>query len=316
MSDSSGSSGSSGSVEKLAFDGGVVIVTGAGGGLGREYAHQLAARGARVVVNDIGRLPAGDDGGHASSAAAVVAEITAAGGEAVADHTDLRAPDGGEHIVATALDTWGRLDGVVNNAGVASGGSFSDLPAPDFDAVLSVNLFGALAVTRAAWPHLGRSGAGRVVNVTSHSIFGAVSASPYIVSRTAHLGLTAALAAEGAEQGIKVNCVMPAAFTRMTADIPDPDLLDLVRTHFPTERVAPLVVLLCHPSFPNSGQVFHAGGGLFARVAIAVGSGHVDPKATPDDLLTHLDSLTSMSDPAVPTDINDVMNRVFTLALS
>lgn len=186
------------------FDGEVVVVTGAGNGLGRAYSLLLASEGARVVVNDV------------AGAAAVVAEIEAAGGEALADHSDVRSGTS----VAVALDAFGRLDAVVNNAGIGGGGSFTDIAPDDFQQMLDVHLGGTLAVCRAAWPVLRDGAGGRIVNTTSASVFGIVGTSAYVTAKAAIFGLTRALAAEGRRLGIRVNAVMPTAFSQMTARSP------------------------------------------------------------------------------------------------
>jgi NAD(P)-dependent dehydrogenase (short-subunit alcohol dehydrogenase family) len=296
--------------DRLDFAGRVAVVTGAGRGLGRAYAELLASRGAAVLVNDVGCDPKGG-GASGQFAQETVEAIRAAGGRAAADATDVSAPDAAARIVEAALAAFGRLDVLINNAGIVVGGPFGDLPAADFDAVMDVGLGAAIRLSRAAWPHLAASGAGRIVNVTSHSVFGLAGSAPYIVSKTAAIGLTKALAFDGQPLGIRVNCVMPGAFTRLTAQIPPGPLLDFVKAKMTPERVAPLVVALCHEAVPCTGEVFHAGAGLYSRIRIAAGPGLAAPDAAPADLLGAFDAIMSDAPltPAASTD--EIMRFVF-----
>jgi len=296
------------------FDEQVAIVTGAGRGLGRQYALDLAARGAKVVVNDFGGDLAGADGSPAP-AAEVVAEIEALGGTAVADTGDVRSPADRERLVGRAVESWGRVDVLVNNAGIPGGGALlGDLSDEVVDAVLDVNLHGAVGMARQVWPHMSAAGYGRIVNITSHSIFGTAYTAPYVISRTAHLGLTTALAAEGAALGIKVNAVMPAAYTRMTAGIPDPDFLALLENNFGTQTVSPAVVLLASDQAPCSGEFFHSGGGLVARVAFAVSQGAAGI-VTAEDFRDRYAEVSDLPGVVTPASVDEVMGHVFSRAL-
>jgi NAD(P)-dependent dehydrogenase (short-subunit alcohol dehydrogenase family) len=232
----------------MTFDGEVVAVTGAGSGLGRAYALLLGREGAKVVVNDL------------RGAEVVVEEIRAAGGEAVADTADVAVA--GNDVVATAVSTYGRLDAVINNAGVGGGGAFPDV---EFDHLLDVHLGGTIALCRAAWPVMAGHGGGRIVNTSSASIFGMPGTSSYVTAKAAIFGLTRALGSEGRRAGIRVNAVMPTALTPMTAVSPDlAPLLDV----YPPEGAAPFVVALASAAVPVTGETFTVGGGAAARVVL------------------------------------------------
>lgn len=292
------------------FAGRVAIVTGSGGGLGREYAVALAAEGASVLVNDIGSDMAGR---RADGAAAqrVVSEIRERGGVAVADTTDVVEVDSGEAIVGRALNEWGRVDIVINNAGISPGGKFAEMSPSEFSHVVNVSLGGSTRVARAAWPHMVGASYGRIVNVTSHAVFGIGESSPYVVAKAGIIGLTKALAAEGAASGILVNAVMPAAYTRMTAQLPEGNLHDMVRETFPVSNVTPLVLALAHGELGITGEIFHAGGGLFARVNLGMASGIVDRAITAGRLVGELSTLGSEEASVMPTSCDAVMGFVF-----
>jgi NAD(P)-dependent dehydrogenase (short-subunit alcohol dehydrogenase family) len=225
------------------FEGRVALITGAGRGLGREYALLLAAQGARVVVNDLG----GDSGGTGHSgdpAAGVVAEIGRAGGEAIADPSDV--VTGADTLVRTAVDTWGRLDLVVNNAGFSGGGSIDSIPPATYDRMIDVHYRGTVAVLRAAWPVLREGGYGRIVNTSSGSVIGVPWSSAYVSAKSAIIGLTRALALDGRRSGIMVNAVMPVAWTRLTKQVPDPAFRSFLAAQFDPGRVAPFVAQLAN----------------------------------------------------------------------
>jgi NAD(P)-dependent dehydrogenase (short-subunit alcohol dehydrogenase family) len=260
------------------YAGRVAIVTGGGGGLGREYALLLAAGGARVVVNDLGGDSHGGRHGDSGPAEGVAAEVRGAGGEAVADTSDVVAAPGA--VVRTALDAWGQVDLVVNNAGIALGGQIDAVPPADFDRMIDVHYRGTVAVCRAAWPVLRERGYGRIVNTSSGSTMGLPGSSAYISAKAAVMGLTRALAFDGAPFGIKVNAVMPIALTRLTRQIPSARFRGFLEGHFPPSAVAPFVGALLAEEVPCSGETFSVGGGIAARVALATVPGFVAAEPT------------------------------------
>jgi NAD(P)-dependent dehydrogenase (short-subunit alcohol dehydrogenase family) len=273
-------------------EGRVVIVTGAGGGLGRQHALLLAARGARVVVNDLGGARDGSGAGT-SMADAVVQEIADAGGEAVACYDSVATEEGGAAIVRAAVDAFGRVDAVVNNAGILRDGTFHKMTAEAWDAVVKVHLYGAYHVTRAAWPHLREQQHGRVVMTTSTSgLYGNFGQTNYGAAKLGMVGMVNTLALEGAKHGIRVNAVAPIAATRMTEDIFDESLLE----RFDPAYVSPLVVHLCSDELDVSGWTILAGGGQYARVALSQAKGATfDAVPTPEDLAERWAEITDMT---------------------
>ncbi|MFW5933537.1 MAG: SDR family oxidoreductase [Actinomycetota bacterium] len=254
---------------QIDFEGRVAVITGAGGGLGRQHALLLAERGAKVVVNDLGSSRDGSGGGS-EMADEVVAEITEAGGEAVANYDGVHTWEGGERIVQTAIDAFGRVDIVVNNAGILRDVSFAKLEEQQLDLVLKVHLYGAFHVTRAAWRHLREQGYGRVINTTSGSgLYGNFGQSNYSAAKLGQVGLTRTLAHEGAKYGITANAIAPVAKSRMTEDVMPPQLLERLEP----EYVSPLVAYLASEACTETGRIYSVGGGYMARVAILEGEG-------------------------------------------
>ena len=241
----------------------VIIVTGAGGGLGRAYARFLADNGAMVVVNDLGGARDGSGSGT-SMADAVVEEIRAAGGKAVADYSSVATPEGAEAIVDAAVEHFGGVHGVVNNAGILRDGAFHKMSAENFDAVLRVHLYGGFYVTRAAWPRFREQKFGRVVVATSTAgIYGNFGQANYGAAKLGLVGMINTLAIEGVKYGITANAVAPLAATRMTADVAPQELLDKLDP----DHVAPAVGYLLSKENRDTGSVFVVGGGLVQRVA-------------------------------------------------
>ncbi|MFZ2174886.1 MAG: SDR family oxidoreductase [Rhodococcus sp. (in: high G+C Gram-positive bacteria)] len=241
----------------------VVVVTGAGGGLGREYALLLAREGARVVVNDLGGARDGSGSGS-TMADAVVAEIREAGGLAVANYDSVATEEGAQSLIQTALDEFGAVHGVVNNAGILRDGAFHKMTSDNWDAVLKVHLYGGYNVSRAAWPHFREQKFGRIVVATSTSgLYGNFGQANYGAAKLGLVGLINTLAIEGARFGINANAVAPLAATRMTEDIAPPEFLEKL----PPAHVAPVVGYLLTEESSDTGSVFVVGGGQVQRVA-------------------------------------------------
>jgi len=247
----------------------VVVVTGAGGGLGREYALTLAREGACVVVNDLGGARDGTGAGH-NMADQVVAEIKEAGGRAVANYDSVADADGAANIIKTAIDEFGKVDGVVSNAGILRDGTFHKMTSENWDAVLQVHLYGGYNVVRAAWPHFREQGFGRIVVATSTSgLFGNFGQANYGAAKLGLVGMINTLAIEGAKYNIKANAIAPIAATRMTEDILPPEVLAKLKP----EYVAPVVAYLCTEEIAETGSVFIAGGGKVQRTALFENAG-------------------------------------------
>ena len=237
----------------------VVIVTGAGGGLGRAHALLFAARGARVVVNDLGGSAQGE-GANASAADQVVAQIRAAGGTAVANHDSVTE---GARIVEQALDCFGRVDVLVNNAGILRDKAFHKMDDSDWEQVYKVHVEGAYKITRAAWPYLREQNWGRVIFTASTSgIYGNFGQANYAMAKLGLYGLTRTLAIEGHKHAIRVNAIAPTGGTRMTEGLIPPELFERLRP----ELISPLVVYLGSEQCQDSGQLFEVGGGWVGKV--------------------------------------------------
>ena len=294
-------------MDELRFDGRVAIVTGAGRGIGRAYAHLLAARGARVVVNDLGGSMAGT-GADPGPAATVAGEIEAAGGTAIADAGDVATEAGAAGLVETALDRFGRIDILVNNAGIMRWAGPPDVSVDDLQQHLGVHLVGSFATTVAAWPHLVAQGYGRVVLTTSAGLFGLPANTAYAAAKGGVVGLARSLATAGARHGIRVNLVAPAAWTRM-AGAGEEDASraeDPMAAQLDPDLVAPMVAVLAHEDCPVTGEIYAAGGGRFARIFLAATAGHVvgDRPPTPEDVVAHWAAINDESSYVVPADLN------------
>ncbi|HYO39498.1 MAG TPA: SDR family oxidoreductase [Nocardioidaceae bacterium] len=267
----------------MRFDGRVCVITGAGGGLGRSHALELARRGAKVVVNDLGGSV---DGSGASSSAAerVVEEIRAAGGEAVANRDTVATPEGGEAIVAAALDAFGRIDVLVNNAGILRDKAFHKMDAAMIDAVVDVHLKGALYVSQPAFRYMRAQGYGRIVNTSSASgLFGNFGQANYGAAKAGLAGLTRVLALEGAGHDIKVNAIAPIAATRMTED-----LLGELHSRVSPETVSPAVAFLASDQCSVNGHVYSVAGGRIARIMVVETQGVVLEDNTAEAVRDHI----------------------------
>jgi NAD(P)-dependent dehydrogenase (short-subunit alcohol dehydrogenase family) len=278
-------------VAQIDFEGRVAIVTGAGGGLGRSHALLLASRGAKVVVNDLGGTRAGEGAGS-EMADQVVAEIQDAGGEAVANYDGVHTWEGGESIVQTAIDAFGKVDIVINNAGILRDTSFAKLDEAALDMVLKVHLYGGFHVARAAWPHLRDNNYGRVINTTSGSgLYGNFGQSNYSAAKLGLVGLTRTLAIEGAKYGITSHAIAPVAASRMTKDIMPPQLLEKLEPQY----VSPLVAYLASESCTDTGRIYSVGGGYMARVALLEGEGATfEGVPSPEDVAEKWDAVNQV----------------------
>jgi len=246
------------------IEGRVIVVSGAGGGLGREYALLLAQEGAKVVVNDLGGAKDGSGAG-AAMADGVVAEIRAAGGEAVANYDSVATAEGAAAIIETAVATYGAIHGVVNNAGILRDTSFAKITEQEWDAVLQVHLYGGFHLTRAAWPHLREQGFGRIVMATSTSgLYGNFGQCNYGAAKMGLVGLMNTLALEGERYDVRVNAVAPMAATRMTEHVAPQDVLDSL----PPAFVSPVVAQLLSEECQDTGAIYVVGGGLVQRHAL------------------------------------------------
>jgi NAD(P)-dependent dehydrogenase (short-subunit alcohol dehydrogenase family) len=290
---------------ELRFDERVAVVTGAGRGIGRAHALLLAASGARVVVADHGVEIDGTGRSH-GPADEVVEEITAAGGEACACYASVTQQDEAASIVQTALDRFGRLDIVINNAGIHDPGSFTELSADRFRAMFDVHFFGAVFVLQAAWPHFVEAGYGRVVNTVSEAMLGGIGGlTSYGAAKGAVLGLTRNLATEGGPLGIKANAIAPRAYTRMSASSSDKLAESLsmskedmaqVNASMPPDLCSPAAVYLAHESCAISGEVLQVGMGGVARLALVHTPGIVKAGLTPADVADNLDTILDVRD--------------------
>lgn len=270
-------------VPEMRFDGRVAVITGAGGGLGRAHALELARRGAKVLVNDLGGAVDGS-GSSATAAQRVVDEITAAGGEAAPNRDSVATADGGRAIVAAAVEAFGRVDIVVNNAGILRDKAFHKMDQSMIDAVLDVHLRGAFYVTQPAFALMREQGYGRIISTSSASgLFGNFGQANYGAAKAGLAGLTRVLALEGAGHGIKVNAIAPIAHTRMTQD-----LLGELAARVSPESVSPVVAYLAHEDCSVSGNVYSVAGGRVARIVVAETQGMVLPEITPEAMRRHV----------------------------
>jgi NAD(P)-dependent dehydrogenase (short-subunit alcohol dehydrogenase family) len=287
----------------LDFDGRVAVVTGAGRGIGFGYCRLLAQRGARVVLNDVGTEMDGA-GTDSSVAEAAAEELRRNGGMVEADTSDIATDDGAQALIEHAARSFGGVEIVVNNAGIFWTDKFPEISTADLDRQLGVHLRGTFAVTRAAWPHLAKSGRGRVVMTSSSGALGSPNLTSYGTAKSAVVGLARGLAMSGRNLGIKVNVVAPMAMSRMMAAGMRNATAGAELQERDPRYVAPLVALLCHEDCPTTGEMFNAGMRRFSRFVIAESDGYLatGDDVTPEQVLANWDRIVDMSKPRVVVD--------------
>jgi NAD(P)-dependent dehydrogenase (short-subunit alcohol dehydrogenase family) len=295
-------------MSEVSYEGRVAVITGAGGGLGKTYALELAKRGAKVVVNDLGGSSDGTGGGS-SMADETVKEIVEAGGEAVANYDSVATPEGGEGIIKTATDNFGRVDVVINNAGILRDKTFTKLEPANLEAVIDVHLKGAFFVTQPAFKVMKENGYGRILLTSSGAgVFGNFGQSNYAAAKMGLVGLMNVLAVEGAKYNIKCNTIAPIAKTRLTENLLGP-MADNLKAEF----VTPLVTFLCSEACELTHELFDVGGGRYARIFVGMAKGWAAPKDTvpsAEDILSNLDTIRDQDGYTVPDSIAGEMQAV------
>ncbi len=294
--------------EDLGYDGKVAIITGAGGGLGKSHALELAHRGARVVVNDLGGAVDGS-GSDKGAAQLVVDEIVAAGGEAVANTDSVASPEGGQAIVKTAVDAFGTVDIVINNAGILRDKSFHNMTPEMIELVIQVHLLGAFYVTQPAWLIMREKGYGRIVNTSSNSgILGNFGQANYGAAKMGLVGFTRVLANEGARFNIKANAIAPVALTRMTEE-----LLGAFGEKLQPSEITPTVAYLAHEDCPVTGEVYSVAGGVVARFFIGLTEGWYKNGHSVEDVRDNFDKIRDEEGYIVPAGPNDELQKLFAI---
>jgi NAD(P)-dependent dehydrogenase (short-subunit alcohol dehydrogenase family) len=297
-------------MSEIQFDDRVVVVTGAGGGLGKTYALEFAKRGAKVVVNDLGGSADGS-GASASMADQVVKEISEAGGTAVANHDSVSTPEGGEAIVQSAIDNFGKVDVVINNAGILRDKTFAKLSPQELEIVIDVHLKGVFFVSQPAFRSMKENNYGRFVFTASAAgIFGNFGQSNYGAAKMGLVGLSNVLAVEGAKYNIKSNVIAPIARTRLTEN-----LLGPLADNLAPECVTPLTVYLASEANENTHEIYSVGGGRFARIFVGLcpgwmaddGAGAV---VSAEDVKSHIDQIREPENYIIPNSIGDEMGLV------
>ena len=301
-------------MDELRFDDRVALVTGAGGGLGREHALLLASRGAAVMVNDLGSPTMGGQDHDPSPAQAVVEEISAAGGVAIANSDSVASREGAESMVASALEEFGRLDILINNAGIIRNRTFLNIGEYEFEPVLDVHVKGCFFVTRPAYEHMKTVGYGRIINTSSGSgLFGSFGQTAYSAAKAAIYGFTRTLAIEGSRYGVHVNAIAPGALTRMTGDVLGDDGAmaemtglsgeDLVYQMGP-HQVAPAVVYLAHESCSLNGETLSASGGRVGRAFMGVTKGIYEDELTVESVAERINEVCDEDGYLVPDNVD------------
>jgi NAD(P)-dependent dehydrogenase (short-subunit alcohol dehydrogenase family) len=297
---------------EIRFDGRVAVVTGAGRALGRAHAMLLAARGAKVVVNDFGGGPDGA-GGDTSVAQTVVAEIVARGGEAVANTGDVSNQSDAHAMVAAAIDNYGRVDIVINNAGIMTVHDFASLPVEVLWRHLEVHVVGAFNVTQQAWPHFVDQQYGRVVMTISTGVFGVAETVHYSCAKAGVIGLTRSLAVAGKDHGIMVNALSPSAYSRLFSD---PGLREFATPPADTakegrgepETVVPVAAFLAHESCPVTGEMFSSTGTNVGRIILAATPGRTQENMTPEAVRDNWDTIYAVKDMAFPASTREAVD--------
>ena len=291
-------------MSEIRFDGRVAIVTGAGGGLGRAHALLLASRGAKVVVNDLGGARDGTGVPSSEMANKVVEEIKAASGEAIADAHGVDSAEGGEAIVKTALDAYGKVDIVIANAGILRDRAFHNLTEEDWDKIFAVHVKGSFNVVQPAFRIMRQNSYGRIVVTTSNAgLYGNFGQANYSSAKTALLGFASTLELEGAKYNIKANVIAPVAASRLTEDVMPAAALERLKP----ELVSPVVVYLCSEECSVSGNIFTAGGGYVGRAAIVESKGAVLANPTIEDVR---DNFTKISDMTGAEEFSNAFDEV------
>jgi NAD(P)-dependent dehydrogenase (short-subunit alcohol dehydrogenase family) len=281
-------------MSKIEFTGRVAIITGAGGGLGRHHAIELAKRGAKVVINDLGGSKDGV-GSSTSAADHVVEEIKALGGEAVPNYDNVATQEGGENIVQTAIDAFGKIDILINNAGILLDSTFVKMDEKKWDVVVDVHLKGTFCVTKPAFLHMVKQSYGRIIMTTSGSgLFGNFGQTNYSSAKMGVVGFANVLKLEGAKYNIKTNVIAPIAGTRLTEDVVPPEIFSRMKVDF----VTPAVLYMCSEQCQDSGVIINAGLGYFSRSAIMTSEGVIfsdgEKIPTPEEVMENWSKITSL----------------------
>ncbi len=295
-------------MSEIRYDGRVAVITGAGGGLGKTYAQMLASRGASVVINDLGGSSDGTGGGT-SMADQTVKEINEAGGKAVANYDSVATPEGGAGIIQTAVDNFGKVDIVINNAGILRDKSFAKLEPQHLEAVIDVHLKGAFYVTQPAFRVMKENSYGRIIFASSGAgIFGNFGQTNYGAAKMGLVGLSNVLAVEGAKSNIKCNVIAPIAKTRLTEQLLG-GMADALDPNF----VTPLVAYLCSEDCELTHEVFDVGGGRYARIFVGLGKGWTTSKGkipSVEDIADNMDAIRSTDGYTIPDSIAGEMQAI------
>jgi NAD(P)-dependent dehydrogenase (short-subunit alcohol dehydrogenase family) len=280
--------------ERISLEGKVAVVTGAGRGLGRAYVELLAERGARVVVNDLGTDVSGS--GKDSTIAEEVADlIRSRGGEAIANDSDVSTPHGGSDLIAMTIGHFGRIDLLVNNAGICGSQLFEDATLDDFDQYWRVHLGGSVNTVRAVWPHMVAQRHGKIILTTSVvGLFGMRGQATYAAAKSAVIGLMRILAIEGAEHGILVNTISPVGYTRMHPAAGSRVSEAGGKATVPVEAVAPVIVWLASDDCSETNRIYNLEAGAIQRIAIVMGPGFYDPHLTPESIAENYAKVVSI----------------------